>query len=74
MNKFPCRECGGKTFVTDSREGTAFEMKSVRRRRKCEDCEQRFTTFEVHDDDLAQVDRIVYLCSELVRNMRKVGL
>jgi hypothetical protein len=37
-----CR-CGGDTFVTDSRAG---ELNSIRRRRECETCAKRFTTWE----------------------------
>jgi len=40
-----CPRCGdAKTRVVESREGE--DGKLVRRRRKCEECEARFTTFE----------------------------
>ena len=40
-----CPKCKGKnTSVVDSRE--ANEGRSIRRRRECEKCEHRFTTFE----------------------------
>ncbi len=49
-----CPRCdSGKTRVVDSREGV--EGRSVRRRRECESCEFRFTTFERIEDSLPMV-------------------
>lgn len=49
-----CPRCdSGKTRVVDSREGV--EGRSVRRRRECETCEFRFTTFERIEDSLPMV-------------------
>ena len=44
-----CPRCGGKySKVTDSRSGPI----AVRRRRECQDCRTRFTTYErVHEDE-----------------------
>lgn len=36
-------QCGGDTYVVDTRPG---EMNTVRRRRQCEICERRVTTWE----------------------------
>lgn len=44
-----CR-CGGDTFVTDSRAG---ELNTIRRRRQCESCNKRFTTYETSISPLA---------------------
>ena len=42
-----CLQCSGATLVTDSRQGRGDDSKSyTRRRRKCVDCDFRFTTFE----------------------------
>ena len=49
-----CPRCDSqKTRVVDSREGV--EGRSVRRRRECESCEFRFTTFERIEDSLPMV-------------------
>ena len=49
-----CPRCDSqKTRVVDSREGG--DGRSVRRRRECESCEFRFTTFERIEDSLPMV-------------------
>ena len=49
-----CPRCdSAKTRVVDSREGG--DGRSVRRRRECESCEFRFTTFERIEDSLPMV-------------------
>ena len=49
-----CQRCdSSKTRVVDSREGV--DGRSVRRRRECENCEFRFTTFERIEDSLPMV-------------------
>lgn len=49
-----CTRCASqKTRVVDSREGA--DGRSVRRRRECESCEFRFTTFERIEDSLPMV-------------------
>jgi len=49
-----CPRCSSsKTRVVDSREGA--EGRSVRRRRECESCEFRFTTFERIEESLPLV-------------------
>ena len=45
-----CPQCGGPTDVRDSRVSTAQD--SVRRRRGCLDCEYRFTTYELSQEQL----------------------
>lgn len=41
-----CPKCGGKTSVIDSRPSA--EGSVIRRRRSCDACQDRFTTFEVY--------------------------
>ncbi len=49
-----CSRCdSSKTRVVDSREGV--DGRSVRRRRECESCEFRFTTFERIEESLPMV-------------------
>ncbi len=49
-----CPRCScQKTRVVDSREGG--EGRSVRRRRECEECEFRFTTFERIEESLPMI-------------------
>lgn len=46
-----CR-CGGDTFVVDSRNS---EFNSIRRRRQCEVCDRRVTTYETVRKPTAQI-------------------
>lgn len=67
-----CRECGGNTTVVDSRsreDGTA------RRRRKCVDCELRFTTTEIRCDELRRIEAKTYdaLLTDLDDLLNKYG-
>ena len=49
-----CQRCdSSKTRVVDSREG--IDGRSVRRRRECESCSFRFTTFERIEESLPMV-------------------
>lgn len=41
-----CPVCGAKTIVTDSRSG----VESVKRRRKCTECDYRFGTIELETE------------------------
>lgn len=40
---FSCVHCGGPTLVSDRR--------GKRRRRKCVSCDERFTTYELRDEE-----------------------
>lgn len=42
-----CPRCGGETGVKDSRPVTHFGKPSVRRRRYCTECNERFQTVEL---------------------------
>lgn len=55
---FPCPDCGAKTGVKDSRP--SLRANGIRRRRKCEGCEKRFTTLEiVREDERWQSPQVV---------------
>lgn len=41
-----CPVCGGDTFVIDSKK----KPDTICRRRQCQDCNHRFTTYEVDQD------------------------
>jgi hypothetical protein len=43
----PCPKCGGKLRVTDSRPLPFWGGPSIRRKRVCQDCEHRFSTYEI---------------------------
>ena len=51
MNSFPCPHCEGRLDVKDSRPTTYRSMRSIRRRRRCNKCGFRVTTFEVVGTD-----------------------
>lgn len=52
-----CPNCGSaKTVVTDSRSGdSALKHGSVRRRRRCADCDTRYTTMEIMASDYKEL-------------------
>lgn len=70
-----CPRCdSSKTRVVDSREGS--DGRSVRRRRECESCDFRFTTFERIEDSLPMVvkkggERQVYDRYKILSGLRK---
>lgn len=43
----PCPKCQGKLRVTDSRPGLFWGGPSIRRKRVCQDCSYRFSTYEI---------------------------
>ena len=49
-----CPVCGGKTTVID----TANDCECVYRRRKCLECEYKFTTTEQESDDTKILNRL----------------
>ena len=54
-SKIPCPACGGPRLgVTDSRVSSKFDKPTLRRRRLCVDCDHRWTTYEVTEEDLSQ--------------------
>jgi len=70
-----CPSCQGETNVIDSRAYSG----SVRRRRECIKCEQRFTTFEVvstglggHPNHLIILDKRTF--SDQIRSMFELTL
>lgn len=52
-----CPKCNGETNVIDSRDHQERTVK--RRRRKCQNCKYRFTTFEIRADLLSFTEEIV---------------
>lgn len=66
-----CGKCGhGKTHVIDSREGTAKSPAAyVRRRRKCPECNARFTTYERRETTAGDAARKTGLSSGLKRRL-----
>lgn len=63
-----CQKCKGETDVIDSRP--IQEGEAVRRRRKCQTCEHRFTTYE-EDIDRSEYVQIVVSCDEISRAIRQ---
>ena len=49
-----CPNCGGKTRTIDSRDRDEGNM--TYRRRECRKCGERFTTFEIAEENLARND------------------
>lgn len=55
-----CPHCGsGKNGVVDSRPAIlGGNIHTVRRRRKCTDCQKRFTTFEIPAEIIERLDAV----------------
>ncbi len=70
-----CPECGEKkTHVFDSRHGgTRFGFESVRRRRECPVCHHRFTTYEVHDSGLEDIDKLLKNVSRVTQASEEIA-
>jgi len=55
-SQFSCRACGTTTtLVKDSRPSHVSSCHAIRRRRICEKCGERFTTYELSSEDLARL-------------------
>lgn len=60
-----CPSCGDGGTVLESR-GIESSIGVIRRRRKCQSCEQRFTTLEVREDDILELTRKTDLLAEIL--------
>lgn len=47
-----CSVCGGMTSVIDSRRSKVGGARAIRRRRKCDTCPHRFSTYEIEEGAL----------------------
>ena len=69
-----CPRCGDESKVIDSRSGgSKFGFDSVRRRRECLACELRFTTYEVHDSGLEDIDKLLSNISRVTEASEKIA-
>lgn len=55
---FACPKCDGKVRVIDSRAATVEGKVAIRRRRICQACNYRFTTFEVIAEEYLSMERM----------------
>lgn len=71
MKGFRCPECNGMFTVIDSRY--CKESGAVRRRRKCNDCGYRMTTYEMTKDDYEKFQKLhVKKIDEIVQYATKI--
>lgn len=63
-----CKECGCDTYTVETRER---KDAYVRRRKECEMCGARFTTFEFTDDVVREVIELLEGRKNLIMNVRK---
>lgn len=49
---YPCPRCEGVMRVVDSRPTKFMDEKTIRRRRACGNCNHRFSTYEISEDNL----------------------
>lgn len=64
-----CEYCGSlNSEVKDSRQTNFVPgIHSVRRRRKCLDCSQKFTTYELKKDDVFKKQVVVHYAERLAK-------
>lgn len=65
-----CPNCGGKTYIIDTRPSEDYEQ-IIRRRRACEKCKKRFTTYEARVGSL-ELEDIDLNIKDLKRNIKKI--
>lgn len=71
---FRCPHCGGKTRVIDSRPSdTIGGDPTLLRRRTCQDCEKRVTTYELLADDYKALFRETDRLKAFAKRIRKVA-
>ncbi|ANL71909.1 NrdR family transcriptional regulator protein [Rhizobium phaseoli] len=69
-----CNECGLETSVTDSRSSSSGNY--VRRRRECDSCKARFTTYEMRIPDGYTPDdigRLTYISESDMDVLGRIG-
>lgn len=54
VDSVQCPKCNGESKVIDSRD----EESARRRRRRCERCKYRYTTYEIHADEYNRIRRL----------------
>ena len=60
-----CSKCHSDTIIIDSRDECGY----VRRRRKCINCEYRYSTVEILKEDFDKMDKSVLLIKELAEKL-----
>jgi len=63
-----CGKCGRQSFVVDSRNSN----KGYRRRRECENCKHRWTTYEFHSDVVRDISEQVR--DKIMQTLNKVDI
>lgn len=64
-----CPKCGAEMRVVDSRP---IEANSVRRRRACEECQYRLTTYEITQEQLGRFNRIERERGKILNTMEEL--
>jgi len=63
-----CEKCGGDSRVTNCRKSSSL----FRRRRACLSCDNRWTTFEISEETLSEVQEIIKLRQQIVEATTKI--
>ena len=66
-----CPECEGDTTVKDSR--TVISLGHVRRRRACETCSYKFTTYELTKEAINEKDLIIRTVEDIRQGLTFLG-
>lgn len=67
---YPCTQCHNPTICKDSRPNDHHHW---RRRRECPNCNHRFTTYEIPETEIddIQMKRTVMFCSEVTAALER---
>ena len=70
-SSIPCRRCGSlRSDVVDSRGA---RNGTIRRRRRCADCGERFTTYESLEAPPGELCKTPHITPEIVKKLCKLG-
>lgn len=72
-----CPKCGcGYTLIIDSRKDDTEKNLNdyIRRRRVCEECDERFTTYEITKQDFNTLVQFKRLVNKMANNDEKRGI
>lgn len=69
IDSVQCPKCNGPSHVLDSRD----EETARRRRRQCDNCHHRYTTYEIHADEYNRIRKLEPVIATLIATANQFG-
>lgn len=69
IDSIQCPQCNGESHVVDSRD----EETARRRRRQCDSCHHRYTTYEIHADEFNRIRKLEPVITTLRAVLNQFG-